>query len=90
MINFIVWIIVGGIIGWLASLIMRTDSQQNTLLDIIVGIVGAFVAGLVITPLLGGPTINQGSFSFWSLVVSLLGAVVLLGIVNVFRRGTVR
>lgn len=90
MINFIVWIIVGGIIGWLASLIMRTDSQQNTLLDIIVGIVGAFVAGLVITPLLGGPTINQGNFSFWSLVVSLLGAVVLLGIVNVFRRGTVR
>jgi uncharacterized membrane protein YeaQ/YmgE (transglycosylase-associated protein family) len=90
MINFIVWIVVGAIIGWLASLIMRTDAQQNTLLDIIVGIVGAFVAGLVVTPFLGGGTINQGNFSFWSLVVSLLGAVILLGIVNLFRRGTVR
>lgn len=88
--GFIVWLIVGGIVGWLASLIMRTDSQQNTLVDIVVGIVGAFVAGLVVTPLLGGGTINQGSFNFWSLVVSLLGAIVLLGIVNVFRRGTVR
>lgn len=90
MINFIVWIVVGALIGWLASLIMRTNSQQNTLLDIVVGIVGAFVAGLVVTPFLGGGTINQGNFSFISLVVSLIGAVILLGVVNVFRRGAVR
>jgi uncharacterized membrane protein YeaQ/YmgE (transglycosylase-associated protein family) len=90
MINFIVWIIVGGIIGWLASIVMRTDAQQGTLLNIIVGIVGAFLAGLVLTPLLGIGTINQADFSLASLLVSLLGAIILLAIVNMFRRGSVR
>jgi uncharacterized membrane protein YeaQ/YmgE (transglycosylase-associated protein family) len=90
MVNFIVWIIVGGIIGWLASLVMRTDAEQGTLLNIIVGIVGAFLAGLVLTPLFGIGTINQGNFSLPALLVSLLGAVILLAVVNLFRRGTVR
>lgn len=90
MINFIIWIIVGGILGWIASMIMRTDAQQGTLLNIVVGIIGAFVAGLVLTPLFGIGTINQNNFSMASLLVSLLGAVILLGIVNLFRRGTVR
>jgi len=86
MINFIIWIVVGGILGWIASMIMRTDAQQGTLLNIIVGIVGAFVAGLIFN----GGTINQGDFDISSLLVSLLGAVILLAIVNMFRRGTVR
>jgi uncharacterized membrane protein YeaQ/YmgE (transglycosylase-associated protein family) len=90
MINFIIWLIVGGIIGWLASLVMRTDAEQGTLLNIVVGIVGAFLAGLVLTPLFGISTINQGSFSLPALLVSLLGAVILLAIVNLFRRGSVR
>ncbi len=90
MINFIVWIIVGGLLGWIASMIMHTDARQGPLLNVIVGIVGAFLAGLVLTPLFGGSTINQGNFSLTSLLVSLLGAVVLLAIVNLFRRGTVR
>jgi len=90
MINFIVWIIVGGIIGWVASLIMRTDAQQGTLLNIIVGIVGAFLAGLLLTPLFGIPSINSGNFSLPALLISLLGAVILLAIVNLFRRGSVR
>lgn len=90
MINFIIWIIVGGILGWIASMIMRTDAQQGTLLNIVVGIIGAFVAGLVLTPLFGIGTINQNNFSIASLLVSLLGAIVLLGIVNLFRRGSVR
>jgi uncharacterized membrane protein YeaQ/YmgE (transglycosylase-associated protein family) len=90
MLNFIVWIIVGGIIGWLASLVMRTDAQQGTLLNIIVGIVGAFLAGLVLTPLFGIGTINEGNFSLPAMLVSLLGAVILLAIANLFRRGTVR
>lgn len=90
MINFTVWIIVGGIIGWIASMIMRTNTQQGTLLDIIVGIIGAFVAGLVLTPLFGISTINQGGFSLPALLVSLLGAIILLAIVNLFRRGRVR
>lgn len=90
MINFIIWIIVGGVIGWLASLIMRTDAQQGLLLNIIVGIIGAFLAGLVLTPLVGGGTINQSDFSLSSLLLSLLGAIILLAIVNLFRRGSVR
>ena len=90
MINFIIWIIVGGLIGWIASMIMRTDAQQGALLNIIVGIVGAFLGGLLISPLIGGGSINQGDFSLSSLLVSLLGAIILLAIVNLFRRGTVR
>lgn len=90
MIGFIVWIIVGAILGWIASMIMRTDAQQGTLLNIIVGIVGAVLAGWLLSPLLGTGTINQGDFSITSLVVSLIGAVILLGIVNLFRRGAVR
>jgi uncharacterized membrane protein YeaQ/YmgE (transglycosylase-associated protein family) len=89
-INFIIWIVVGGILGWLASLIMSTDRQQGTLLNIIVGIVGAFLGGLLISPLLGVGNINQGDFSIGSLLVSLLGAVILLAIVNLIRRGSTR
>ena len=77
-------------VGWVASRLMGTDGQQGTLLNIVVGIAGAFLAGLVISPLLGVGTINEGNFSIGSLVVSLLGAVVLLAIVNMFRRGTAR
>jgi len=90
MINFIIWIIVGAFIGWLASLIMHTDAEQGTLLDIVVGVVGAFVAGLVVNPLLGGGNINQGNFHLVSLLASLAGAVILLAVVNLFRRGSVR
>jgi uncharacterized membrane protein YeaQ/YmgE (transglycosylase-associated protein family) len=90
MINFIIWIIVGGLIGWIASIVMRTDAQQGLLLNIIVGIIGAFLAGLVLTPLFGVGSINQGDFSLPSLLISLLGAIILLAIVNLFRRGTVR
>jgi len=85
MVNFIVWIIVGGILGWLASMIMRT--RGGLLVNIIVGIVGAFIAGLVLTPLLGIGTINQNNFSFPALMVSLLGAIILLAIVSLFQRG---
>lgn len=88
--NLILIIIVGGILGWLASMVMRTDAQQGVFLNIVVGIVGALVAGFLINPLIGGGTITQGDFSASALIVSFLGAVVLLGIVNLFRRGSVR
>ena len=90
MVNFIVWLIVGGIIGWLASMIMRRNSQQDTLIDVVVGIVGAFIAGIVLTPLFGISTINQSNFSLPALMVSLMGAVILLAVVNLVRRGAVR
>src|SRR3546814_15614244 len=79
--NFIIWLIIGGILGWLASILMRTDAQQGILLNIVVGIVGAFLAGLVFS----GGTINRGDFSLSALIASLLGAVVLLAIVNMVR-----
>lgn len=90
MINFIVWLVVGGVIGWLASLIMKTDGQQGVILNIVVGIAGAALGGLVISPMVGMGTINDDMFNIRSLIVSLAGAVILLGIVNLFRRGSVR
>ena len=90
MINFIVWLIVGGLIGWVASMIMRTNAQQGVFLNIVVGIVGAMLGGWFISPLVGMPTINQNAFSIGALLVSLVGAVILLAIVNLFRRGTAR
>jgi uncharacterized membrane protein YeaQ/YmgE (transglycosylase-associated protein family) len=90
MINLIVWLIVGGVLGWIASMVMRTDAQQGTFLNIVVGIVGAGLAGFLISPMLGVPTINDNAFSIASLIVSLIGAVVLLAIINLFRRGRVR
>jgi uncharacterized membrane protein YeaQ/YmgE (transglycosylase-associated protein family) len=83
-------IIVGGILGWIASKIMHTDAQQGIILNIVVGIVGAALAGWLLSPLLGIPSINSGDFSIGALLVSLVGAVVLLAIVNLIRRGKVR
>jgi uncharacterized membrane protein YeaQ/YmgE (transglycosylase-associated protein family) len=90
MINFIIWLIVGAIIGWVASRIMGTDGQQGTIIDIVVGVVGSFLAAWFITPLLGVSTINQGDFSLPALVVSLLGAVILLAVVKFLRRNMAR
>ena len=88
--NFILWILVGGLIGWVASIVMRTNAQQGIFLNFIVGVVGALVAGWIISPLVGIPTINQDVFSLPALLVSLLGAIVLLGVVNLVRRGRIR
>jgi uncharacterized membrane protein YeaQ/YmgE (transglycosylase-associated protein family) len=88
--NFIIWLVIGGLIGWIASKIMRTDAQQGLLLNIVVGIVGALLGGWLISPLIGQGTINQGDFSLGSLLVSQLGAVILLAIVNLFRRRRIR
>ncbi len=87
--NILIWLIVGGIVGWLASLIMRTDAQQGILLNVVVGIIGALIGGWVVSPMVGVGTINDG-ISIGSILVSLLGAVLLLGVVNLFRRGRVR
>jgi uncharacterized membrane protein YeaQ/YmgE (transglycosylase-associated protein family) len=88
--NLILIIIVGGILGWLASIVMRTDAQQGLLLNIVVGVVGALVAGFLLSPVMGIPPITQGAFSLGALLISFLGAVVLLAVVNLIRRGSVR
>jgi len=88
--NLIILLIVGGLIGWVASMIMRTDAQQGIFLNVIVGIVGALLAGFVITPFIGGASIMDGALNVQSILISLVGAVILLAIVNLFRRGTAR
>ena len=83
--GFIIWLIIGGVVGWLASIIMRTDGQQGILLNIVGGVVGAFVGGLIFS----GGTINQ-VLTLNSFLVSLVGAIILLALVNLVRRGSVR
>ena len=88
--NFIIWLILGGIIGWLASIIMKTNDQQGIFLNVVVGVVGAMLAGWFISPLVGIGTINQNNFSLGSMLVSFVGAAILLAIVNLLRRGSTR
>lgn len=84
MVGIIIWLIVGGIVGWLASIIMKRDGQQGIILNVVVGIVGAIISGF----LLGGG-INQ-AITVTSFLYSLLGAVILLLIVNLITRGRAR
>jgi uncharacterized membrane protein YeaQ/YmgE (transglycosylase-associated protein family) len=84
--GIIVWLIVGGVVGWLASLIMRRDAQQGIILNIVVGIIGAVIGGLII----GGGNINNSPLNVTSFLVSLVGAVILLAIVNLFTRRSIR
>ncbi len=86
--GLIILLVVGGVVGWLAGLIMRDNN--GIILNVVVGIVGAILAGFIVTPLIGGAPITSGVISIESIVVSLLGAIVLLAIINLFRRGTVR
>lgn len=86
MLGIIVWLVVGGVIGWLASLVMRTDAQQGIILNIVVGIVGAVIAGLIF----GGGISPAEPLGLTNILWSLLGAIILLAIVNLIRRGTVR
>ena len=88
--GLLILLVVGGVIGWLASIVMRDNAQMGLFLNIVVGIVGAVLAGYLISPLLGAGTITQGDYSVGALLVSFLGAVVLLALVNLFRRGAVR
>lgn len=86
--NIVIWLIVGGLIGWIASMLMH--SPEGILMNVVVGIVGAFIGGWLLAPMVGAGTINSGDFSLAGLAVSLLGAVVLLAIVNLMRRGRPR
>ena len=84
----IVWLITGGVVGWLAGLLMKR--HDGVFLDMVIGIVGALLGGWFIAPLVGANTIDQGSFTLSSLLISLAGAVLLLAIVNFGRRGRMR
>ena len=86
--NIIIWLVIGGVIGWLASIVMKRP--EGMILNVVVGIVGAMVGGWLISPMLGAGTINQNDFSLPGLLVSFIGAVILLAIVNLVTRGRTR
>jgi uncharacterized membrane protein YeaQ/YmgE (transglycosylase-associated protein family) len=78
--NILVWLLVGGLLGWIASLIMGTNDRQGIILNVVVGTVGALLGGWLLGGLFGSSTINQGNFSISGLGVSLLGAIILLAL----------
>jgi uncharacterized membrane protein YeaQ/YmgE (transglycosylase-associated protein family) len=88
--SLILWIVIGGILGWLASMVMKTDAQQGMFLNVVVGIVGALLGGWFLAPMFGTGTINTNDFSMTSLLVSFLGAGILLAVVNLIFRGRAR
>ncbi len=90
MLGFIWFIIMGGVIGWLASLLMRRDGSMGTLLNIVVGIVGSWIGNTVLSPLLGGGTIGAFPPDWQGVLGALIGAAVLLGILNLIQRGKLR
>lgn len=81
--GIILWIVFGGIVGWVASIIMKTDAQQGIFLNIVVGIVGALLGGWIMSALGYG---GVGGFNIYSFLVALLGSIVLLALVKAFRR----
>ena len=87
--GIIIWLVMGGIVGWIASMIMGTNGRQGIILNVVVGIVGALIGGWLIGPLLGAGSINEG-ISVMSFIVSLIGAVILLAIVGLFQRRSTR
>lgn len=88
--NLLIWLVLGGVIGWIASIMMGTNGQQGIFLNIVVGVVGALLAGWFLSPLVGVGTINQDNFSLAGLLVSLVGAVVLLALVSALRGARAR
>ena len=88
--GILVLILTGGLLGWLASIVMRTDAQQGILLNFVVGIVGALIAGFVINPMIGGGNIMAGDYSASSIIVSFVGSIILLAVVNLVRRNALR
>ncbi len=90
MIGFIIALVMGGVMGWLASIVMRTDAQQGIFLNIIVGVVGSILGRFLFGGFLGGGRLRDNAFDPMTLLTSFLGAVVLLAIVNLIRRGRVR
>lgn len=86
MINLVLWLVLGALVGWLASIVMHTDTEQGPVLNVVVGIIGALIGGF----LFGGPTLNNGVFNLEALLIAFVGAVILLAIVNLVRRGSIR
>lgn len=87
--GIIVWLVIGGLVGWVASIIMGNNARQGIVLNVVVGIVGALIGGWLIGPMVGAGSIND-EISVLSVVVSLIGALILLAIVNLVQRISTR
>ncbi len=90
MVNLIILLTVGGVIGWLTSLAIKAEEQQTILLNIAVGSVGSALGGFLLAPLVGLGTVDQTTFSIDALFVPVVGAIILLAVVNLFNPGAVR
>jgi uncharacterized membrane protein YeaQ/YmgE (transglycosylase-associated protein family) len=88
--SIVIWLVMGGAIGWLASAFMTTDRQPGVLMNVLVGVVGALLGGWVTSPLVGAATVDQADFGIGGLIVAFQGAIVLLAIVNTFTLNRVR
>jgi uncharacterized membrane protein YeaQ/YmgE (transglycosylase-associated protein family) len=84
--NIIIWLVVGGLIGWVASVFMGTDGRQGLFLNVVVGFIGAALGGWLFGGAFGTSTINQGNLSLSAIMVSLVGAVLLIAVMKLFRR----
>lgn len=90
MINFILWLIAGGVLGWVASVVMLNDSPRGTFLNLAVGTGGAALGGWLLSPMVGLAAFSEAPFSMGGLLVAMVGAIVLLSVYNVFSPGPVR
>lgn len=90
MVGLIVWLVIGGVVGWLASIVMRTDAQQGIFLNIVVGCIGSILGRFLLQGLIGGGHLRGNAFDLRTLLTAFLGAVILLAIVNLVRRGRLR
>ncbi len=90
MINFVVWLILGGFIGWVASMLMKNHADQIIFLNMLVGIAGAMLGGWLLSPMLGSTAVNLQQFSLAALPACFLGALLLLGVFGLLRRGSAR
>lgn len=86
--NIITWIILGALAGWIGSKIMKTDEQQGGFANVVIGIIGAFLGGWLIS--FAGIDVATGSLTWQSILTAILGSVVLIGILNLIRKGKVR
>ena len=88
--GFLFMIVVGAILGWLTSIVLRIEAPRGILLNVVTGVAGALLTGLIIAPLFGSPSLLGDNYSVWTVLLSLVGAVVAVVALNVLGRERLR